>query len=367
MTDIRITNCHIHTFTGHHVPPGYPFWWTRPFKTWPRLVKGLATAARLIGQHPLSEKLMRLHAFNKESQTGQQGDILANVKKHYPGNTRFVILPMEMSAFGYGAPKVPLRRQHDELAELAASPDHGASVIPFATIDPRADPEGVEVWRMIEDHGFRGIKLYPRLGFAPDDEVLRTSVFARANDFERDGRKGLPVMSHCSRGGVQGRDLSNGRADRFTEPMAYDRILREFPNLRICLAHFGGQRDWKAYADPDTSDLPDGALNWQVEIRRMIGSGEYPGLWTDISYTLFEFEEYLPFLRLLLLGDEDRHERLRQRVLFGSDFYMTRQEKLSEKAVCFRLRNALGEEMFRRMAEENPEVWLGERDPRPYP
>ena len=39
---------------------------------------------------------------------------------------------------------------------------------------------------------------------------------------------------------------------------------------------------------------------------------------------------------------------------------MTRQEKLSEKAVCIRLRNALGEEVFRQIAEENPAKWLGE-------
>jgi hypothetical protein len=51
---------------------------------------------------------------------------------------------------------------------------------------------------------------------------------------------------------------------------------------------------------------------------------------------------------------------LRRRVLFGSDYYMTRQETLSERAVCFRLRNALGEEVFRQISETNPAIWLGE-------
>ena len=93
-------------------------------------------------------------------------------------------------------------------------------------------------------------------------------------------------------------------------------------------------------------------------IRRMIGSGDWPGLWTDISYTLFQFDDYIPFLRLFLLDDGPAD--CGARVLFGSDFYMTRQEELSEKAVCFRLRNALGEEVFRQIAETNPRVWLGE-------
>jgi hypothetical protein len=39
---------------------------------------------------------------------------------------------------------------------------------------------------------------------------------------------------------------------------------------------------------------------------------------------------------------------------------MTRQEELSEKAVSIRLRDALGEGLFHRIAHENPRRWLGE-------
>ena len=99
----------------------------------------------------------------------------------------------------------------------------------------------------------------------------------------------------------------------------------------------------------------------------MIGCGDWPGLWTDISYTLFHFDDNLPFLKLFLEGDGAAAERLRSRVLFGSDFYMTRRERLSERAVCFRLRTALGEEMFQQMAETNPAVWLGEKPDTLYP
>ena len=149
------------------------------------------------------------------------------------------------------------------------------------------------------------------------------------------------------------------RADLFTRPDAFVPVMRAFPKLRICLAHFGGQADWRAYAQ---GQAPLGDENWQVRIRRMIGSGEWPNLWTDISYTLFYFDDYIPFLRLFLTGDEPHHDRLRKRVLFGSDYYMTRQEKLSEREICFRLRNALGEEVFRQIAEVNPAIWLGEAD-----
>ncbi|WP_425044620.1 amidohydrolase family protein [Primorskyibacter sp. S87] len=356
MSDIRIINCHIHLFTGKHIPEDYPYWFLRPLKRMPWLIRLLAGLMCLIGQHPAAEKLDRLHRFQKESQAGSQKAILDNVRRHYPDNTRFVVLPMDLSAFGYGRPEVSLARQHDELAELTRDPDIGKAVIPFATIDPRADPQATELWRAVNQLGFKGVKIYPRLGFAPDDPRLMSHVYPKME------AHGLPLMTHCSRGGVQGRELSDHRADRFTEPQAYLSIMRAHPRLRICLAHFGGQKDWAAYVNPDQENplADEYTRNWQVQIRRMIGSGNYPGLWTDISYTLFHFEDYVPFLRLFLMGDEPEDERLRKRVLFGSDFYMTRQEELSEKAVCFRLRNALGEEVFRQIAEENPARWLGE-------
>ena len=139
-------------------------------------------------------------------------------------------------------------------------------------------------------------------------------------------------------------------------------MLNNLKGLRICLAHFGGDKDWHDYIDKGFDpDLPDQRKqNWAWQISDMIRSGDYPGLYTDISYTMFKFSEYSALLRLFL---EDA--KLREKILFGSDFYMTRQEKLSEKAVSIRLRDALGEECFRQIAETNPKVWLGKQDDPP--
>lgn len=363
MPGINIVNCHIHLFTARHVPDNYPHWALRPVKRLPWLATAVAWMLAFLGATEMAEKVRRLRRFQKETQLRDQRQVLDNVRRHYPSNTRFVVLPMDLSQIGHRAPPVDLRAQHDELAHLARDPDIGRCLIPFVKIDPRADPQAHELWRAVDDLGFRGIKLYPRLGYAPDDVRLMQHVYPRAQAMN------LPVMTHCSRGGVQGRGVSAFQADRVTDPMAYGPVMRAFPHLKICLAHFGGQRDWGAYVNPDArSPYHDETWrNWQVVIRQMIGSGSWPGLWTDISYTLFDFEEYIPFLRLFLMGDDPGSERLRRRVLFGSDFYMTRQEALSEKAVCFRLRNALGDEVFRQIAEVNPLVWLGETGEPPMP
>lgn len=346
MSEIRITNCHIHSFTTAHVPRRFPHALLLPFKRFPVALRAVAVLLRLLGQERLADALRRMIRFQVEVAMGGQAELIAHAQNQYPEGTRFVVLPMQMAAMGFGAPAVAIGAQHEELAQVAAQ--SRGTVIPFAGCDPRVAGAADEVRRAVENLGFRGLKLYPRLGFAPDHPVLMHDVYPLL------AARGLPVVSHCSRGGVTGRGLSGAVADTYSSPEAFVPVLRAFPDLRVNLAHFGGQLDWQAYLD---DGVPKGARrNWLLQIRDMMRSGDYPNLWSDISYTLFQTDEFLPVLRMFL-----RDQTVAQRVLFGSDFYMTRQEALSERAVCLQLRVGLGEEMFRQIAETNPEVWLGER------
>lgn len=355
MPDIRITNCHVHAFTVRHIPSQFPHPAAIPLMRMPGALRVVSFFMRAFGQHPWAEWIDRMHRFHLEATTVRQSEVIDRLIPQYPDNTRFVVLPMQMRPTAGGHIVAELPAQHDELAEMAADPRYEGRIIPFTTLFPDDEGAVAEVRRCIETLGFRGLKLYPRLGFAPDHPVLMDEIYPMLEE------RGLPVISHCSRGGVRGRDVVASRADRYSDPAAFKPVLKKFPKLQVCLAHFGGQSDWRAYVQNgiDPRDPAARAANWQVAIRDMITSGEYPNLWTDISYTLFQFEDFMPFLKLFL---ED--ERVAARVLFGSDYYMTRQQELSERAVCFRLRVALGEEVFRRIAETNPEIWLGEKKPR---
>ena len=347
MADIRITNCHIHTFTTAHTPRYFPAWPVVIFRYAPWLVQFLRWLAWFLPWRSLYDQLVRLENFHRTGSRRDQRDVFREVLHYYPEDTRFVVLPLDMAPAGHGPVEKRIAVQHDELAALAA--EYPRNVVPFANVHPDTPGAAAEFRRCVEQLNFRGLKLYPKLGFAPDHRLLMDEVYPLCE------ANGLPVITHCSRGGVWRKGWSQDQRDRVTEPDAYGPVMQRFQKLRICLAHYGGDADWNAYINvgfpPDDPQAKQ--RNWVWRINEMIRSGDWPNLWVDISYTMFKFEEYAPLLRLFLKDDA-----VRARVLFGSDFYMTRRERLSEKAVSIRLRDTLGEENFRQIAETNPRIFL---------
>ncbi|QPH55240.1 amidohydrolase family protein [Pontivivens ytuae] len=358
----RITNCHIHLFTLEHTPDRYPVsWlpkgvrnWLARTRTGHRITKSsLRGVGRLIGD----DSLVRLSRFIATGGLETQKDMLRHVQRYYPSGTRFVVLPMDMSQMGAGDVCKDLGAQHDELAALARDPEGGGAVIPFAAVDPRNPEHFSELRRCVEEYGFRGVKLYPPLGFDPSDRRLMEKVYPYCIEHD------LPVLSHCSRGGVRGARLDKWSANLLARPQAFKPVLESFPDLRVCLAHFGGGAAWEEYVKVglDPADPEARKENFLASLLDMLraedapGVRTYPGLYTDISYTSFNYEDYIPVLSVFL---QDR--RIRDRVLFGSDFYMTEQEELPERSLSMRLRFALGEEAFWQIAHENPKRWLGE-------
>ncbi len=360
----RITNCHIHLFTLEHTPDRYPVsWLPKSVRNWlarsgtgRRLTRRLLRwAARVSG----NGSLVRLSRFISTGGLESQKEMLRHVRRYYPAGTRFVVLPMDMSRMGAGDVCKDLREQHDELAALARDEKLGRSVVPFVAVDPR-NPEHFDELRRrvdLEDHPFRGVKLYPPLGFDPADDALMKKVYPYCIEHD------LPVLSHCSRGGVRRTGLSKRAANAFAHPEAFKPVLSEFPKLRVCLAHFGGGEAWEQYVKvglpPDDEQARKenflAMILDMLEAQNANGGRRYPGLYTDISYTSFNYEDYIPVLSVFL-----QDPRIRDRVLFGSDFYMTEQEELPERSLSMRLRYALGEDAFWQIAHENPKRWLGE-------
>lgn len=359
-----LTNCHIHTFTIDHVPSHFagifgPLLRIRPIRVL------LLALLRAVGRAPRS-LLVRYARILEVTHSRSQEDIFKIARGFYPQGTRFVVLPMDMAYMNAGQPAKSLAKQHDELRMLRDR--YPELVIPFAAVDPRRENVLEDTIASLEQRGFRGIKLYPPLGFHPNDGALRDVYeYAAANQ--------VPILAHCSRRGVHYRgtpppgmldDPETGQPlpalagdepiTRLADPDNYLPILSRHPQLKLCLAHFGGDEEWRKYVeDPWLAGATRVRKSWLAKIADLIRSETYENLYTDISYTVFAEEEYVHLLKVLLADG-----RLRKRVLFGSDFYVVEHAKLEERRVAVTLRSVLGEELFHAIAVKNPRAFLGD-------
>lgn len=161
------------------------------------------------------------HAFHKK-----QSKTFSMLKNQYPGETGFVVLPMDMEYMKAGKPekKARYRQQMAELASVKRT--NRNSCYPFVFADPRRFvapekeinyqpgdkiyfdydfiPEGrmnkimlrdCFIKDLVEKHHFSGFKIYPALGYyAFDEKLLPLWKYAADN--------GLPVLTHCIRGTI---------------------------------------------------------------------------------------------------------------------------------------------------------------------
>jgi uncharacterized protein len=246
---MEIYNCHIHTFTKDHVPDRFVGPALDALLRYRRTRRPLVFLLRYLNPFTDRDILDRYANFLEIANEDSQEKVFRKVLGYYDSTTRFVVLPMDMRYMSAGEVLKDINFQHEELAGLRDK--YPERILLFVAVDPRR-PNILEMAKtLVESKGFRGIKIYPPLGYYPFDERLYPVYeYAESN--------GLPIMTHCSRGGVYDRKeitddmlthpITGKRlkklkpkafTDYYTDPSNYEEVLRDFPNLKICLAHFG--------------------------------------------------------------------------------------------------------------------------------
>jgi predicted TIM-barrel fold metal-dependent hydrolase len=357
-----IYNCHAHLFTRKHVPnrflPAILMWLVEK--------KGVRAIARKVFPFTDRDMVDRYINFFEVSLKNEQAEVLEKLKGYYPfgsiDQTHFVILPMDMEYMLAGKVEESLAQQHLELERLVNA---GEPVIPFMATDPRRPNLLAMVQDLHTNHGFKGIKIYPPLGYYPNDARL-DPVYQYAE------QNNLPVMTHCSRGGVYVKEVTQAMKDEpnpigrpvdttkkakefsdiYAHPANYDPIATKYPKLKICLAHFGGGDEWDKYLDhpwtPGSNPLNKSWLSVVIDLIL-----KHDNIYTDISSTLFESESYIDLLKVLL-----ENQKIRERVLFGSDFYMMERVKEKERNQAIKIRSRLGPALYNQIASVNPTRYL---------
>lgn len=362
MSDIKIVNCHTHIFTRANVPQNFLPAIAKPLGDLLQGDRTSKTTQKLLsffGRKDLALLVKKYHQFLKIGDMKSQLEIFKILQSFYPEGTKFVALTMDMEYMGAGAVKQSFREQLLELAMLKKDPAYRDILLPFVFAHPERVGIHSLVYKCFSEFNFAGIKIYPPLGYYPFDERLY-QVYRMAED------NGIPITAHCSRGGVfykgaitadmrkhpkTGKEFKARKnkffTDIYTDPDNYEYLLKDFPKLKINLAHFGGSDEWDKYLQNSIDE--DGELSWYLKVRELIR--KHPNVYTDVSYTMYK-KDLLPLLKLTL---ED--ETINKKILFGTDYYMVEQE-LTEKQFSINLRASIGEEKYRLIAEKNPIPFL---------
>jgi predicted TIM-barrel fold metal-dependent hydrolase len=191
---------------------------------------------------------------------------------------------------------------------------------------------------------YLGFKMYTAQGYRPwDPRMPILKDFYRRCCIEN-----IPIVNHCTPGGAPTFDLERyidfrhpldtmkddeqkktsldriGYFNRhFVSPEAWRDVLDQqvggtrLKDLRLCLAHFGGNDEQ--------------GHQWGVDILQMMR--DFPNVYADISYS-FVYKGFRDYFRDKICKSEGFEQKIRHRILFGSDWYLTKLEGVDYEEYC---------------------------------
>lgn len=225
-----------------------------------------------------------------------------------------LMMDLELACGGQ-KPEVPYPAQIEAISRLTAK--HPGRMMPFIMIDPRRPGAADRTIDCLENHGFWGVKMYPPLGYHPNPTSTTNQPETNAElakVYEYCSTNGTPVTAHCSREGAYGEELYQAReiCHECAQPSAWKGVLRKHPDLRLNLAHFGG--DFLRLGQPGS---------WSTEICQLMTA--YPAVYSDLSYhdealRRKDSDNYFRALNELIENDT----AIAKRTLFSTDWPMTR-------------------------------------------
>jgi predicted TIM-barrel fold metal-dependent hydrolase len=132
-------------------------------------------------------------------------------------------------------------------ANALPDPDSGprGRLLPFASINPFIINDlGAELERLVDEYGFKGIKVYPPYQHHYPNDIRMYPLYAKAQEL------GVPMLVHT------GSSVFKGARIKYGDPLLLDDVAIDFPNLPILLAHSGRpfwyeQAFWMARRHPN--------------------------------------------------------------------------------------------------------------------
>lgn len=231
--------------------------------------------------------------------------------------SRSILLPLDLTTQSAGW--IVSNEEVKRLVDLA--PDR---FIGFASVDPHRN-DAVEVLDYaFRELGLKGLKLHPsKQKFYPGDDKLKP-IYEKCLEFDK------PILFHA------GMSWEPDAPSKYAQPVNFEEVAIAYPELRICLAHFG----WP----------------WVHETVMLLL--KYPNVFTDTS--LLHMDNALDFYRQVFktnMGPLWIERNLNDKVMFGTNSPRFKAKRLlpALEAMEFRPKT------LQKILGGNAQVFLGER------
>lgn len=195
-------------------------------------------------------------------------------------------------------------------------------------------------------NSFAGIKVYPPLGFDPwpDNKEELDKVKYLYNYCSENG---IPITAHCSEGGFV--VVTKREARDYTSVSKWRSVLKEYPNLGINLAHFPIRERFLGVFQKKRrlKEILDLVLN-------------YKNVYVDFSNRAINDKYYMSLKRLIHKSAGELKEKLKRRILFGTDFTINLMsiESYNRYLDIFSKNTSFDEEEKNSFCSANPERFL---------
>ena len=149
------------------------------------------------------------------------------IADHYRERNMVAVVFAVDSALTTGQPRI----QNSFVMEKARV--HSDVLIPFASIDPRRERQGVaEARDLLEEGSVRGFKFHPNIQkFHPNDRIAYPM-------YELIEEAAVVALFHTGHSGIgAGLPGGGGIALKYGNPMAIDDVAVDFPQMSIVMAH----------------------------------------------------------------------------------------------------------------------------------
>jgi uncharacterized protein len=388
MPEIKFYNTHTHIFNFKCVPTGFlsnylPRAFANILGTLLRTAPVAWVLSRILRTIPV-DMVKKYRSFLAVGIRSTPQNVFEDMLTAYDNRTDvgIVVLPMNFDYMGGGDAPAKYATQLKLTEDVKRK--YPNQCFPFLAIDPRMGTSA-GILEFVKNNfepfrGYHGIKLYPSLGFYPFDKRLESMYqYAQENN--------IPIMTHCTRFGAfyAGKTMpkelldfsnsfnptpetaarhkqdfyaslntlkANEACDAFLDPVNYYDVLKKFPKLKLCFAHYGGDREIVKFKDstiPQQGILATGYNNktsWYFIIKNFMQLFE--NVYTDISYTLYDTKPSDGVTQIVkadlsvISQPGVAKKETGNKILFGTDYFMTLQEK-EEKLLYTDFRNDLND------------------------